>query len=146
MEHDTSAGMQPASLAHQPHGTPTITQSMRPQSTEPPLSTPETTPPPAISPHNLNEISSKLAFAEVGLDEVIYEACHEVASQKVNNGEYDGDDFWAGHEQLHCEADDLASEINEEGLARQIEFLAEGCRSKDELLSLLRDWVPESLL
>jgi len=59
----------------------------------------------------------ELGLSEEDLDETIYEITNEDASVAFNaaEGEYD---------ELHDDADGLASQVNNEGLERQLEVIA----------------------
>ncbi|MFF6829917.1 hypothetical protein [Streptomyces longwoodensis] len=71
------------------------------------------------------------------MDEEVEEYAHARAGSAFNNGARPELDFWAAHDAVHDEADELASRINAKDVAAQLAFLTEGC-TPDQARAWLR--------
>jgi hypothetical protein len=92
---------------------------------------------PTLPASVLDALAAEFCLREGDLDEEVEEYAHARAASAFNNGARPELDFWAAHDAVHDEADELASRINAEGVAAQLAFLTEGC-TPDQVRAWLR--------
>ncbi|MFD3422091.1 hypothetical protein [Streptomyces decoyicus] len=91
-----------------------------------------------LSIADLSAIAVEFGIRDGMLDAAVEEIAHEWAASRFNNGDLPELDFWDAHEQLHDEASENASSLNNRGVLAQLQTLSEGC-TRAALCSLLRD-------
>ncbi|MCX4682075.1 hypothetical protein OG413_43625 [Streptomyces sp. NBC_01433] len=72
---------------------------------------------------DLIRLAGQLGLEAVDVDELVYDTVHEESSRLVNSGACPELGFVDAFETLHDDADDCASQINNEGLEAQIRKL-----------------------
>ncbi|MFJ8676826.1 hypothetical protein [Streptomyces sp. NPDC093589] len=87
---------------------------------------------------DLEAIAVEFGIRDGMLDAAIEELAHEWAANRFNDGDLPELEFWHAYDQLHDEADENASSLNDGGVLVQLQVLSEGC-TRDALRSLLRD-------
>jgi non-ribosomal peptide synthetase component E (peptide arylation enzyme) len=84
-----------------------------------------------------------LGVTEIDLDETIYDLTNEAAARLYNGSAgAAGNDDETNYENLHGRADELASAINNEGLASQVKAMFDAW-GEDATRAIIEDAVPD---